>query len=195
VVWLYIANDSEDIRTANWVCRTCWIDSALPPPMRPFALKGNEKLGEIDVQWNDDYKSNKELYQDHFGTKEEVLRSVQHLLRGMVESAKQAIRYFEKYSKGSIPELDFISKMQEMEPKVTELYLESGDIPHPPPDCEDYDEACQNIFATIHDMFLYYSESGLTTWSTKNRDRLMQDAIEKFHDELKVIEIEERKIH
>jgi metal-responsive CopG/Arc/MetJ family transcriptional regulator len=90
---------------------------------------------------------------------------------------------------------DFILRMQEMEPRVQKLYLESGDILHPPPDCEDYDEACQNIFATIDDMFLHYSESGLQTWSRENRDRLMQDSIERFYDELKVIEIEERKIH
>jgi hypothetical protein len=44
-------------------------------------------------------------------------------------------------------------------------------------------------------MFEHYSESGLQKWSRKNRDRLMQDSIEEFYDELKVIEIEERKIH
>ena len=195
VVWLFIACDREDIRVANWVCRTCWISSSLPPEMRPMALKGNERMGEIDILWNDGYRSIKEAYENHFGTKEEVLSSVQKILKGMVYSAKQAIKCFEEYKSGSISERDFISKMQEMEPNVRKLYHESGNIPHPPLDLEDYDDACQNIFATIDNMFLYYSESGLEKWPRKNRDWLMQDSIESYYGELKVIEVEEKKIN
>ena len=87
VVWLYLACDLEDIRIPNWVCRTCWIDSSLTSEMRPYPLEGNEKLGEIDILWNDDYKSHKDSYQSDFGTKEEVLNSVQSILNGMVEFA------------------------------------------------------------------------------------------------------------
>jgi hypothetical protein len=195
VVWLYIACDLEDIRVANWICRTCWISSSLPPEMRPSALNGNEKLGEIDILWNDNYKSIKEARKNDFGTKEKVLNSVQTILKEMVNSAKQAIRYFGEYSRGNISEQDFILKMQEMEPKVHNFYLQSGDIPHPPQDCIDYDNACHNIFATIDDMFLYYSARGLAKWSRKNRDWLMQDSIKQYYDELKMIELEERKIH
>ncbi len=82
-----------------------------------------------------------------------------------------------------------------MEPIVTELYHQFGNILIPPEDCKDYDQACQNIFATIHNMFLYYSKRGLETWPKSNRDWLMQDTIKEFYDDWKRIEFEESKIH
>ena len=85
--------------------------------------------------------------------------------------------------------------MQEMEPRVTELYHRSGNIPMPPEDCKEYDRACQNLFATIHDMFLYYSKKGLEIWPKENRDWLMQDTIKRFYNDLERIRFEESKIH
>lgn len=195
VVWLFIAYDLEDIQNANWICHTCWIDPSLPENMRPLSLKGNERLENIEVFWNDDYKLHKNFFETHSGTKEEVLESIRPILNDMVELAKQAIEYFGEYRRGKIPEEEFITKMQKMEPRVTELYRQSGNIPIPPEDCKGYYQACQNIFATIHDMFLYYSERGLKTWPKRNRDGLMQDTIKRFYEDWKRIEFEESKIH
>ena len=102
VIWLFIAYDPEDIQSANWVCRTCWIDPSLPKDMRPLDLKGNEKIGDIEVLWNDDYKSHKNFFKNYFGTKEEVLEAINPILSKMVELARKAIAYFEKYKRGDI---------------------------------------------------------------------------------------------
>jgi len=195
VVWLFVAYDLEDIQNANWICRTCWIDSSLPEDMRPLGLNGNEQLRDIEVFWNDDYKSHKNFFESHSGTKEEVLEAIRPILNEMVKFAKQGIYYFEEYKCGDISEDEFILKMQKMEPRVTELYLRSGNIPMPPEDCKDYDQACQNIFATIHDMFLYYSKRGLETWPKRNRDWLMQDTTKRFYNVSESIRFEESKIH
>jgi hypothetical protein len=195
VIWLFIAYDLEDIQNANWICRTCWIDPSLPENMRPLGLNSNEKLGDIEVFWNDDYKSHKGFFESHSGTKEEVLEAIRPILNEMIELAREAINYFEKYRREEISEDEFILKMQEIAPRVTELYLQSGNIPMPPEDYKEYDQACQNIFATIHDMFLYYSKRGLETWSKQNRDWLMQETIKRFHDGMERIRFEETKIH
>ena len=195
VVWLFIAYDLEDVQNANWICRSCWIDSSLPENMRPIGLNGNERLEDIEIFWNDDYKLHKNFLESHSGTKEEVLETIRPILNEMMKLAKQAIEYFEEYRGGNISEEKFISKMQKMEPRVTELYLKSGNIPMPPEDCKDYDQACQNIFATIHNMFLYYSKRRLETWPKSNREWLMQDTIKIFYDDWKNIEFEESKIH
>jgi len=195
VVSLFMAYDLEDIQNANWICRTCWITPSLPRDIRPPGLNGNEKLGDIDVFWNDDYKPHKSFLESHSGTKEQVLEAIHPILNEMVKLAKQTIEYFEEYRCGSISEEKLISKMQKMEPRVTELYVQSGNIPMPPEDCKDYDQACQNIFATIHNMFLYYSKRGLETWPKSNRDWLIQDTIKRFYDEWKRIEFEKSKIH
>jgi len=195
VVWLFIAYDLEDIQNANWVCRTCWIDPSLREDMRPTGLNGNDKLKNIEILWNDDYKPHKEFLESYQGTKEEVLEAIRTILSEMVKLAERAINYFEKYQSGDISEEEFISAMQKMEPEVTELYFQSDNIPLPPKDCEDYDQACQNIFATIHDMFLYYSKRGLETWPRQNRDWLMQQTIKRFHDDCRRIGFEKRKVH
>jgi len=195
VVWLFIAYDLEDVQNANWICRSCWIDSSLPENMRPIGLDGNERLEDIEIFWNDDYKLHKNFLESHSGTKEEVLETIRPILNEMMKLAKKAIEYFEEYRGGNISEEEFISKMHKMEPRVTELYLKSGNIPIPPEDCKDYDQACQNIFATIHNMFLYYSKRGLETWPKSNREWLMQDTIKIFYDDWKKIEFEESKIH
>jgi len=196
VVWLFLAYDLEDIINANWVCRTCWIDASLPGYARPRGLfDGNEQLGDIQVSWNDSYKSLKKFFERFSGTKGEVLEAITPILNEMAALAQKAIKYFEEYNRGGICESDYIRVMQQMEPRATELYLQSGNISIPPEDCKDYDQACQNVFATIHNMFLYYSERGLKTWTKRNRDWLMQGTIRSCYDHWKRIEFEESKIH
>jgi len=195
VVWLSIVYDLEDVQNANWVCRTCWIDPSLRKDMRPTGLNGNEKLGDIEILWNDNYKPHKKFLESCQGTKEEVLEAIRPILSEMLKLAEKAINYFEKYQSGSIPKEEFISAMQKMEPKVTELYFQSGNIPLSPEDCKEYDQACQNIFATIHEMFLYYSKRGLETWPKQNRDWLMQHTIKRFYDDWRRVKSEERKVH
>lgn len=195
VVWLFIACDLVDIQNANWLCRTCWIDPTLSENMRPIGLKGNDVMDDIVIEWNDDYKIWKEFHDKHRGTKEEVLERIQALLAEMVEFAHHDIELFTNYSKGNLSEEDFILEMQKMEPRVTELYRQSGNIPTPPPDCKDYDETCQNLFAIIHNMFLYYSQRGLKTWPKSNRDWLMQHDIKSFNEALDKVKFEGRKIH
>jgi len=195
VVWLFMAFDLQDIRTANWVCRTSWIDNSLAEDMRPIRLSGDELLGDIEVAWNEDYESMKQFYERHSTDKGQYLQSVQPVLKQMLAFGEQAERNFSLYEDGDLRESDLIHQMQAIEPTVSDLYLKSGNIPFPPQDCKDYDDACHCIFAVVHNMFLYYSKSGLKTWPQKNRDWLMQDTVKQFHSDTQRITFEERKLH
>lgn len=195
VIWLYIAYDLDDIRNVNWVCRTCWIDPSLQIEMQPSRLKGNETLEEIEVLWNDEYNSNKNFFESYSGTKEQFLETLQPIFREIIILADKVIKLFEEFTSGSISEDILISKIQKIEPKISGLYFESGNIPMPPEDCKDYDLSCQNIFATIHNMVQYFTEKGLETWDNSNRVWLMQDTIKRYHDDFRKIEFEESKIH
>ncbi len=194
VVWLFIAHDLEDVGTANWVCRSMWVDSSLPGPFHPLPLRADEWLDDIAVAWNDQYRVLKRLYAENRGTKQQVVEGLQAILEPMVRSAKRAIDLFGQYSDGRMSEEDFVSAMQKMEPQVRELYLESGRIPLPPQDCGDYEQACQVVFAIIDNVFLFYSERGLRTWPKENRDWLMQDAVKRLRGEMKRVEFEEGKL-
>lgn len=195
VVWLFLAHDLEDIINVNWVCRTCWIDPSLPEDVRPRGLNGNEQLGDIQVFWNDNYKSYKQFFERFSGTKEEVLEAISPILEEMARLAKKGISCFNEYIAGRMSEDDFIQEMQQIEPRVVELHRQAGNVPIPPEDCKDYDQTCQSLFATIHNMFLYYSQRGLETWAKSNRDWLMQDTIRRFYDDWKRVEFEESKLH
>lgn len=194
VVWIFVACDLEDIQSVNWICQTEWIDLSLPMDMRPASLNGNEKLGDINILWNDEYKPRKEFLESQTVTKEVLLRQIEPILIEMLELGKRAIEYFQKYQSGKIPEGVFISKMQEMEPRVSELYHESGNLPLPPPDCGDYDQACQCIFTDTYNMFIYYSKTELGNWTKGNKDWLMQNTIKRFNAYLKTVEYEQSKL-
>jgi len=195
VVWLSIAYDLEDVQNANWVCQTCWIDSSLSNQFHPIFLNVNENLDEIDISWNKNYKSNKNVFNKHFGSKSEVIRAISSLLNPMVDLANEAISYFRKYQSGVISEDNFIQKMQSNGEKVNDLYHQSANIPFPPEDCKDFDQSCQNLFTTIHDIYLYYSQKGIETWSQSKRDWLMLDKIQQFEDDIKTVEFEKRKLN
>jgi hypothetical protein len=151
VVWLYLGSDIEDIRNANWVCRTCWIDEKLDKESRPIRLNGSEVHDSIEIFWNDSYKLFRKLFRRNTGTKEEFLEENQRILGALLDLAQTAIRYFEEYSKGNMSEERFVKEMQEMEPRVKRLFFQAGDIPVAPSDCHDYDMACQDLFGTIND--------------------------------------------
>lgn len=199
VVWLSIAYDLEDVQNANWVCQTCWIDSSLSNQLRPMFLNVNENLtenlGDIDISWNKNYKSYKNEFHKQFGSKSEVISAISSLLNPMVDLANEAITYFRKYQSEIISEDDFIQKMQSNAIRVNDLYLQSGNILFPPEDCKDFDQSCQNLFATIHNIYLYYSQKGIETWSKSKRDWLMLDKIRQFEDDMNTIEFEKRKIN
>ncbi len=185
----------EDIQNANWVCRSCWIDSSLPTEIRPSGIGGNETLEGIEILWNDRYKDRKELFERYQGNKEEFLGALEPVLNEMIYFAERATQHFEEYEQEKITEEKFVAEMQRMDEEVTELYHKSGDLPFPPPDCEDYDRACQNIFATVSNMFLYYSKKGLEKWPNPKRDWLMQEEIDRFHSDLEKVKFEKEKIH
>jgi hypothetical protein len=196
VVWLHIATDLEDVRNANWVCQTAWIDPALSESMRPHDLKADESVDGIAIKWNENHEMYRQLFAPaHRARKEDVVDPNLRIKGEFEELAAAAMSGFAAYRRGEWTEAELAERIQELEPQATELYMESGSIPYGPPDCRDFAQQCQELFGTIHDMFLYYSERGMATWKTKSRDYLMRQTIKRYEDDLRNVEYEERKMH
>ncbi len=195
IVWLFIAADQQDVRTCNWICRTSWIDASVPRNMRPSALRCDERIGDIEIAWQKDYQAQREFLESGSAVKGDYLGKVQPIIGEMVQLGQRAKEIFQRYRAGEVCEPDLILRMQKIQPRVTELYHLSGDIPFPPEDCKDYDQACQNVFATVDNMFLYYSQRGLETWPKKNREPLMTFSIDDFEKDVARVQFEEEKLH
>ncbi len=195
VVWLFIAYDIDDIRNVNWVCRTSWIDPNLNPDYRPVDLNGNDRIDDIDIHWNDDYKVFKSVIEEYQGTKEDTLKAINSIKQEMLQKVNLGIKLFHGYEDNSISNKVFIRKMEKLEPIVQKLYMKANNIPLPPDDCKDYDQACQNLFAIIDNIFLAFSERGKKTWEKSTRDIMIKQNIKYYYENLETLRFEEKKLH
>jgi hypothetical protein len=178
----------------NWICRSLWVTPTLPRDARPISLRGEDFEG-IQIAWNDQYKSLKEYYESQKGSKEEIIKSHQRIINAILDLAKQAIEDFEKFTKNSISEGEFISKMQQMQPRVRELYSEGQQVPIPPVECQDYHQSCHNIYATVDNIFLWYSKTEIDKRPSKTRNWLLQKDIERLYKYVEKLKFEEEKLH
>ena len=194
VVWLHIGYSIEDVNRSNWVCHSQWIDPLLDKKMRPLELNGAELYENIEIQWNENYKKMESLLEAYSGTKNEVLTALFKLLNEMDIVSQKAINLFKRYMEGNISENAYIKRMQQLAPEIDRIYDESGDVPLPPPDCKDFYQACQNIFAEFQNMALYYSEVGLKEWEKNNRDFLMKSTITRFLKDNETVKFERNKL-
>jgi len=195
VVWLFVGHDLDDITNANWVCRSCWIDTNLAKEMQPGGLTGNDSIGDIQIAWNEGYKGMTDFVDYHQGDKGAFLEDLTPIRQNMVALGNKAAARFSQYQQAKITEEQLISEMQAMASEADRLYDLSGNLPFPPPECKDFDQACQNLFATVHNMFLFYSDRGLEKWQKPSREWLMQDTIKRYHDHARKLDFEENKIH
>ena len=195
VVWLYFAGDLGDVRQANWICRTEWIDENLPKDMRPSRMKPEEVIDGISIAWNESYQAMKEFNQEHTGSKGEILSLIEPMLQQAIDIFNKIVKHHECHDSGGISEDNLIGTMQELCPQLESIYMKAGDIPLPPDDLKDYDEVAQSIFALIDNICIYYSQDGLKSWPAKNRKILVKMAIEDINKDLKRLEYEKEKIH
>ena len=123
VVWLFIAYDQNDVKNTNWVCRTCYIDPSLDSSMRPISLNADEKVREIDIEWNSNYKTMKDTLEVYSGTKEEFLNKLSPILNNMFNLAKEGIEIYHTYKSMNISEAELIKRFQVLEPNVSKWHL------------------------------------------------------------------------
>lgn len=194
VVWLYFARDIQDVNMFNWICRTQWISPKLDELGRPMNLGGDEIYRGIELKWNDRYVSSKQFYEKNSGTKEEILNAIDDILPIMIKYAEKMEHIFAKYSRdrGFYDEICMYSENSKSH--VTDLYLKYNNLPIPPVELEEYTRACDQLMATIDNMFLFYSKTGLDTWKEGNRSWLLNNALKTFKKDRKRFEVEQDKL-
>jgi hypothetical protein len=195
VVWLYLAADLQDLRNANWLVRTQWIDPNLDRKMRPFDLSASEHVDSIAVAWNESYRSMRSFYGEHSVDKGEALAKLEPVLERATRIGSQVIGWFDAFERGELEEPTLISRVRTVSSEIDAITEESGNLPFPPQDVRDYDTRAQSLFGHLGNMALYYSERGVETWPEGNRTFLMRSTAKDFQVDLDRLKFEREKLH
>ena len=125
---------------------------------------------------------------------QEALEELNSLLNEVVELAKIAMGHFDVYRRGEISERELASRIREREPRISALKLGAHNLPPLPQSTKDYANACHDIFTTVADMSLWYSETAFKTLSRQNRNQVMQSTMTRFHNEWQEVKAKERTL-
>ena len=195
VVWLYLAADLQDLRNANWIAQTQWIDPNLDRKMRPLDLSASENIGSIAVAWNESYKSMRSFYGEHSADKGDALAKLEPLIERATRIGSQVIGWFDAFERGELDEPTLISSVRTVSSEIDSITEESGNLPFPPQDVKDYDTRAQSLFGHLGNMALYYSERGVETWPERNRTFLIRTTAKDFQADLDRLKFEREKLH
>ncbi len=196
VVCLFLAGAAEDVRHTNWLARTQWISPELVEQWRPIELDGDEERDGISIKWNAMYDSMKDFHSSHTASKGDALKLLEPLLQKAIVYGHEAEELIHQFDAGEISQPEIESELTNRGLKVQRIYQESGDLPFPPADLQDYDQACQGLFADIDNIYLPFTELGQKTWTTfDQRIQLSRSYIEAFRKDLERWNFEREKIH
>jgi len=195
VIWLYLYLSLEDERQKNWICRTQWIDEALPPEFSPVKLSGDIVENNIVIDWKENYEEINSFYQSHTLTKEIFLKEMQTLLIDIKNIINKIEKLTQSYKKNDIDEENYITFMKSIEKKLTALYFKATNIGLAPLECSYVSQKFQNVIAISHNVVLPFSEIGFDIWTKKERDYLINKSIQDYNKELLRLDFELEKIH
>lgn len=196
VVWLFVAGVAEDVRHTNWLARSQWISPELNEQWRPIRLESDEEISGISIKWNSMYESMRDFHSFNTASKGEALRILEPLIHEAIEYGKEGVVLIQRFDKGEINKSTIETELANRGDKVRQIYKKSGELPFPPADLQDYDQACQALFADIDNIYLPFTELGKKTWSTSDqRIQLSKLYIGAFEKDLERWNFEREKIH
>ncbi len=195
VIFLFIYCTLDDVRTTNWIFRSLWIDENLPSQYSPFRHEGEDIGANIVVERSQHYEMMRRIRGQYSLNKEAYLAELETILKSVEVILEKAIKLFNNYDSDDLNNEAYIQEMKELEPKLTELYILSGDVGLAPLECKDLSERFQSLMADAHNIVLPFSESGLKTWKEGNRRYLVKRAIKDYkHDKIR-LGFELEKVH
>ncbi len=195
VIFLFIYRTLDDVRNTSWIFRSLWIDENLPSQFAPTQI-GGEPIGDnIVVDRSQNYELLQTIRKQYSLNKEEYLAKLEASLRSTETHIEKAATLTVAYNSGRLSSEKYANQMMELEPIITELYLQAGNIGLPPLECQDLDQRFQSLMAQVHNIVLPFSDRGLKKWKENNRRFLVNKAIEDYRYNHVRLEFELEKIH
>ena len=194
VVWVHLGLDMGDVKDFNWICMACWIDPDLEKNYRP-SWHYDELYDDIMIKWKSDYPAMKRFLSEHTGSKHQVIQCVEGILEKVQPILIQLDQAFTGFRQGAVTELSLTELVQKHWEDADNLYSRAVNCPLAPPECVDYRQQFQNIMASFHDLFLYYtSDVFLTKRTTADRTWLFNRKLANLKETLQKLDYEREKL-
>ncbi len=186
VMWVYLAADLRDVQQATWICRACWIDPALPSEVRPNDLGGQEREGDLEIDWNSSYTFHREFLGDfHTEDKGAYLRESRRVGHALLELADAFVERYQTLlsNKEPVGATDAFYRWVSSEwEAVDDLYRDSGNLSFPPEDCKRYDDAFHASMGDAHQLFFLNNHAGVAQWPELSRIALTRQAMRRYEE-------------
>lgn len=184
VVWFFLAGTAEDARHSNWLARALWIDPGLDEAMRPLRLGGDEEQDGIEILWSAQHETMRQFLQANSGSKGPMLSKIRELVGRATPLAKSAKKELQALDSGDVSAQRFDEALERLRDPIDEIYQESGNLPFPPEDLNNLDTAAQCLFASLHNIVVYYLDFARAKLTHEQRVPLIRMAIRDFEREL-----------
>jgi len=194
VVWLFIYLSFEDSKTANWICRTQWIDSNLEETYRPIKMDGVKVGDEFVFDWSQNYEALFNLLKNNSTCKEDYMHEVEEILKPTIRLMDKVIGLVSKYSEKNIVDSEYVKKMTSYAKYLHELYMNAMDISLSPVECKDYSDKFQSVMASADNVILPFTSLWDKQRTTENRDCLIDFHLKQFKSDYQELVYEKKKI-
>lgn len=193
-VFLFVYPTLQDTQTFNWICRTAWVRPDLPEGSRPANIGGDEWLGEIEVDWNENYHAIRNYFHNHVGKKEVWIQKIDTHIPKIDIMVQDAKRLLEIYGKNEIEQQEFQETMKILEPKSLRIFLDTSSQEFPPLECKECDDFFQRVVCSFHNIFVPFMAHGQEIWDWGTRLNLMRDNLKRYEEDLNGFRHEWRKV-
>ena len=193
VVWSYIYLTAEDYANSNPYCSSLWIHDQLPKQMRPLPLDGENIGHDITVRWNPSYTAINRLMASTL-TKVQYLSQVTPVINELETLTASLDARLVDFAQGGINEGEFLSATARERTRICQIELEVREVPAAPFECSEIDPLLQAAIANLSNVALFYSESGISTWTSDARLRLALEQVRSENETLPGLRYELGKV-
>ena len=154
-VFLYLFLDRRDLQQRNWICQATWIDPELPKKYRPFVTsKAQEKLGGIEIHWQESYHWMKELWSTSLGTKEDWFQKIDTVFPRIEDIITKTVNYLDLFETNKLSQHDLEIKLYSLEAEAYDILQDADGDKVPPIECQECDNYFQGMAGTCHNILI-----------------------------------------
>ena len=171
VVWTFVYPTAEDQRRRNYICRSIWIHDDLASEFRPLGLDGENVGDGIIVEWNSQYDFSAKHVTDNTLSKEAYFSATAPLilkLEAALNTLDEALRLLDSKKIG---EQHFVVVTENCRREIDDSCRAIFALNFAPFECHDANQRLHEFAACLHNIYIFYSEKGRSTWSTDARAR------------------------